>query len=220
MSEPSPAAQTFVAPPVPSWVEGDPQKQSKEDRRKAGKRNADIVKKANKSRTRYDFVLYGDSITQVVGDKYMDIWNKYFGGMKSAPLGISGDTVEELSWRLVYGKERFAVDPKVAAFLIGINNIKGARNDPAEKMEFLMPWIRAAWPTSRLILVGILPNAFVSVKEANKKYEKLSKKYGFEYTSCGSQMNPKDKKLFGDGTHPAPDGYHVLYSCLRDLVRK
>lgn len=210
----------FVAPKPPSWVKGDPQKNRRESVRAAGKRNADIVQSANKSRTKYDFVLYGDSITQFVGDKYMDIWNKYFGDMKSAPLGIGGDTVEELSWRLVYGKEKFSVDPKTVAILIGINNIKSAKNDPAEFMEFLMPWLRATWPTTRFILLNILPNAFVSVKEANRKYEKLSQKYGFEYVTCGSTLDPNDKKLFKDGTHPAPDGYHAIYSCLRDRVRK
>lgn len=209
-------------PAPPSWVKGDPALEKKADRRAAGARNAKLVTEANKSKTRYDFVLYGDSITQFVADKNMDIWNKYFGGMKSAPLGVSGNTVEEVSWRVALGKERFAVSPKCVAILIGINNLKWSKTapDPAEKLDaFLLPYMRAVWPDSKILLLGVLPNKFVDVNPTNAKYKKIAEKHGVQYVSCGSDMVPTNTKDFKDGTHPAPDGYHKLYSCLKPLVQ-
>lgn len=223
-STPAPVASlpalttALTAPPVPDWVKGDPLKSSSAKRIKAATRNAQVVADANRAKTRYDFVLYGDSITQFVADKYMDIWKQYFGHLKSAPLGIGGNTVEELSWRLVRGKERFDRPPRVVGILIGINNLKWAKNDPAEKLDFLLPWLRATWPDTKVILLNVLPNATVKVGPTNAKYKRLAEKYGVQFATCGADINPTDTSQLKDGTHPAPAGYHKVYSCLRPLV--
>ena len=136
------SVQTIKIPKPPAWVQGDPEKSPVLARRIAGTRNANIVQTANKKKQKFDFVLYGDSITMIAADKHMDVWNKYFGqnGMKSAPLGIGGDTVQKLSWRIALGKERFVIPPKVVGLLIGINNQGVDNTNPAAKLyQFLLP---------------------------------------------------------------------------------
>lgn len=218
----APLPPKVITPPKPpSWVKGDPALEKKADRRAAGARNAKLVTEANKSKTRYDFVLFGDSITQFVADKNMDIWNKHFGTLKkSAPLGVSGNTVEELSWRVALGKERFAVSPKCVALLIGINNVKNPGvPEPSEKLDtFLLPYMRAVWPESKIILLGLMPNKFVDVSPTNARYKKIAEKHGVQYALCGTDMVATNTKDFKDGTHPATDGYHKFYSCLKPLV--
>jgi hypothetical protein len=183
-------ATQFTTPPSPpSWVQGDPEKSPVFFRRRAGTRNAGIVQSANKKREQYGFVLYGDSITMIAADDHMDVWNKYFGknGMKSAPLGIGGDTVQKLSWRVALGKERLAVPPKVVGLLIGINNQGADNTNPASMLHnFLLPYLKAVYPTSKFILIGLLPNTLGTARDklrinANANYKLLAKKF---YNRC------------------------------------
>ena len=217
--QPATRAPPRKAPAVPAWVRGDPFKEKSTSRRAAAARNAKIVESANATGTRYDFVLYGDSITQYVGDKHMDVWKKYFGHLVAAPLGIGGNTVEELSYRVALGREGFAVGPRVVGILIGINNINHAKNDPSEKLDqFLLPHLRATWPDSRVLLLGILPSTRAEVKPYNAKYKRIAEKHGAQYVSCGATLDPADTRFFPDGTHPSAAGYHAVYPCLRRAV--
>ena len=220
-----PSVPTNIPKP-PAWVQGDPEKSPVFARRKAGARNANIVQTANKKKERYDFVLYGDSITMIAADSHMDVWNKYFGenGMKSAPLGIGGDTVQNLSWRVALGKERFAIPPKVVGLLIGINNQGADNTDPAAKLyQFLLPYLKAVYPTSKFILIGLLPNNLGAARnavrvKANANYRLLANKFGMQYVDISKGLVPSDKKQFFDGTHPTGAGYEILYSNLQPYV--
>lgn len=49
----------------------------------------------------YDFIMYGDSITAHMGENWKGVWDDFFGGLKSAPLGILGNNVEEFAWRVM-----------------------------------------------------------------------------------------------------------------------
>ena len=217
---------TTAIPNIPSWVQGDPEKSPVFFRRRAGKRNADIVQSANKKNEQYDFVLYGDSITMIAADKHMDVWNKYFGqnGMKSAPLGVGGDTVQKLAWRIARGKERFDIPPKVVGLLIGINNHGVDNTDPVALLyKFLLPYLKAIYPTTKFLLIGLLPNTIGGDRiqrrlTANAKYKLLAKKFGMQYIDISKGLVPSDKTQFFDGIHPTGGGYEILYSNLQPYV--
>lgn len=215
-----PAAAPATLPSVPSWVRGDPSKEIAK-RQKAGARNAEVVKAANRTGVRYDFVMYGDSITQNVADKYGAIWKQYFGGLVSAALGVGGNTVEELSWRVARGPEKFSKAPKVVALLIGINNLNYTSTDPSQRLdEFLLPWMRATWPESTIMLLGMLPNSRSDVRPFNSRYSSVAKKHGVVFLDCGGDLDPKNPRHFTDGTHPAADGYRRIFGCLSTAVKK
>lgn len=55
----------------------------------------------------------GDSLTVNLQSKYPQTWDEWFGQYDAAPLGVSASTVEELAWRIMSGRERFDVGPKV-----------------------------------------------------------------------------------------------------------
>lgn len=202
------SAPVSVPLAVPSWVRGDPSLEKSPKRRAAGARNAGIVRKANADGVRYDFVLYGDSITQNVADRYMDVWNSHF--RNGVPLGVGGNTVEELSWRLIKGAERFTRGPKTVGLLVGINNLKWTRSDPAEKLEFLVPWIRQTWPDTKVLLIGLF-NKTTDVRPTNDKYKALAERHGATFVSCPVTDLP-------DGTHPGANGYRQLFGCLKKYV--
>lgn len=77
--------------------------------------NQAAVAAANAQGLQLDFVLYGDSITSALQDKYSAVWFQHFGALRSAPLGVPASTVEELVWRILAGGERLAVPPKARA---------------------------------------------------------------------------------------------------------
>ena len=237
----SPPVPPATIPTPPEWVQGDPEKSPVPVRCRAGARNARIVQTANTNNERYDFVLYGDSITMIAADSYMDVWNKYFGqnGMKSAPLGVGGDTVQKLSWRVSLGKEKFAIPPKVVGLLIGINNIGLESSDPAKYLDnFLLPYLKAVYPTSQILLISLLPQIYWATKEkenmriaANnnymmlvkkyRTYSALTKKYNMHYIDISKgrgRLNPADTKQLYDGLHPTAAGYEIIYSNLRPYV--
>ncbi len=220
LAVPQPAPAPQRAPPaVPAWVRGDPFKERNASRREGAARNAKIVESANATGEVYDFVLYGDSITQFVGDRHMDVWNKHFGHLRSAPLGIGGNTVEELSYRVALGRERFKVGPRVVGLLIGINNVNHTTQDPSERLDqFLLPYLRAIWPGSRILLMGMLPCSRADVTPYNARYARVAKKHGVRYVACGSALDPADKRYFHDGVHPTAQGYREIYPCLRRAV--
>ena len=79
-----------------------------------------------------------------------DTWQSHFGDLAALPLGVSGSTVEMLAWRLAVGGERPEPPPRVAALLIGINNLYKDVSDPAVPLEWLVRWLRAAWPYTQV----------------------------------------------------------------------
>lgn len=178
--------------------------------------NKALVDLANKTGTQYDFVLYGDSITQRIAPAD---WRSFFGSYRSAHLGVGGTTVEELAWRLMLGGEKFAKPPRLVAVLIGINNLKhGRRELPKDRLEYLLRWVQGTHPGSRISLLSLLPNAVVDVFPTNAVYAAIARHLGVAFVDCTVGLDAKNKAHFGDGTHPSQQGYRRLFECLSKHV--
>lgn len=106
------ADQPAALPPLPDWAQQ--LDRPGESRRESLDFNRQAVMDANQERRRLDFVLWGDSITAALQFKFPQTWDKWFGEYDALPLGVSASTVEELTWRIMGGRERFALGPKVS----------------------------------------------------------------------------------------------------------
>ena len=72
------------------------------------------------------------------------------------------------------------------------------------------------WCVAAIVVLGLLPNAYVDVGPTNKKYAELAKRRGVTFLDCASRgMNPNDKTLFKDGTHPTAAGHELIMRCLK-----
>ena len=73
-----------------------------------------------------DLLLHGDSITDwwVQGDANKAMFDKYFGGMRTANFAVAGDTTQGVLWGLSNGEGQ-GFQPKAIMLMIGTNNSGG-----------------------------------------------------------------------------------------------
>lgn len=199
--------------PVPSWA--DPVSLRPTERERTKKLTADL----NAAGTRVDFVLYGDSITAFhLNDP--SVLKKYWGS-NAVALGVPSDTFENLAHRLMSGDEKLAKDPKCIAIMIGINNILLGKGNPTERMPDFLQWLKKVHPTSKIVLLALLPTARPAaqgkVAPANASYKQTAASLGVQYVECGLNLSTSGP-LMPDGLHPSREGHDVIHSCLRRAI--
>jgi len=142
-------------------------------------KNIDNVKAAGG----IDIALIGDSITQgwgggFDGTPFNAAWQKQFGGLKAVNLGIGGDRMEHILWRLDHGALDGAA-PKVIVLKIGVNNapLIKANGVPVETaaqgIKLCVENLRLRCPQSQIIVVKILP-AFDPGKEVGATVKEIN----------------------------------------------
>jgi platelet-activating factor acetylhydrolase IB subunit beta/gamma len=141
------------------------------------------IEKVRAMRDGLDIALIGDSITQGWGGAwdgapFNSAWNKHFGDQKTVNLGIGGDRMENILWRLDHG----ALDgtsPKVIVLMIGVNNapLVHANGVPAsaaaQGIKLCVENLRLRCPQSQIVLVKILP-AFDPAKEVGARIREMN----------------------------------------------
>ena len=130
-----------------------------------------------------DVALIGDSITQgwgggFDGTPFNTAWQKYFSGLKAVNLGIGGDRIEHILWRLDHGALDGA-SPKVIVLKIGVNNAPLIQGNgvpvsaAAHGIRLCVENLRLRCPQSQIIVVKILP-AFDPSKEVGAKVREVN----------------------------------------------
>lgn len=185
-------------------------------------RNRNLVANANRRRAAFDFVLYGDSITAFLG-RDPETWRKHFRPKHSAVLGVGGDAIEHLAGRMLT-TERLSVPPKAAAFRIGINNFlrNGQTVDQmAALMDQFLPLAKRLLPGTRLYLLALLRTTRnVDTASANTRLQALARKHGFGWLTCGTSLDPMDRRVFSDGLHPTAAGHDMILTCLKASIHR
>lgn len=92
-------------------------------------------------------------------------------------------------------------------------------------MDWLMTWMHANYPTSKLGLMALLPNgnATVTVDQsaANAAYAQIAARHSALFVDCAaSGYDPSILAHSKDGTHPAPAGNKLVLECLKTAVGK
>jgi lysophospholipase L1-like esterase len=107
-----------------------------------------------------DVLFIGDSITEGWAMAGREVWNREFAPLKSANFGISGDSTENVLWRLMNGEIGGAMRPKVVVLMIGTNNT-GYRMDSPEDIAAgvgaILRQLKEKCPFARVLLLGIFP---------------------------------------------------------------
>jgi len=188
-----------------------------------------------------DIALIGDSITQGWGGGWDGAplnaaWQKHFSDKKTVNLGIGGDRMEHLLWRLDHGALDNA-SPKVIVLMIGVNNapLVQANGVPvtaaAHGIKLCLENLRLRCPQSQIVLVKILP-AFDPSKEVGKQVVNINAL--LDTLKLDADANIRVLDLWSDFTnaegtlkselysdkhlHLGPAGYEVFAAKLKPVV--
>jgi lysophospholipase L1-like esterase len=186
----------------------------------------------------FDILFLGDSIT--------DLWNaeadpqgnpggkrvfdKYFGDMKVATFGISGDTTQGVLWRLQNGESK-GHKPKAVMLMLGTNNTGGSSGaEIAEGLGAIVLQLRNDFPDSKIMLLAIFPRGSgpndsnrKKCEEANKIIAKLHDGKHVFFMNINDKFLNEQGGLIGfrttDNLHPNGEGYEIWASAVAPTLK-
>jgi len=187
---------------------------------------------------KYPIVFLGDSMMERWLTTGKSHWKNTFS--KCANLGVGGDGVEHLLYRLTTGSDTVRTDEfkgildvittDLILLMIGTNNLE--KNSPDEILEGIINIIRiilektssGSFISSKLIVFG-LPDRTDRPKETISELNLKLKGYindmnnpRVSYSFFGDYVN-YDDKFFDDSVHLSYLGYDVWYDHLKELLK-
>lgn len=197
---------------------------------------------------RLDFVLYGDSIVSFHfgytisknNPATPSLWKKHFGSLNAVPMGIPGDQIGQVVWRLQRGGEKPAVDPKVIGLLIGVNDVIRFGEDKTKprtpsteaRMETLLNYIRTSMPGTAVLLCGLTPmtnQTLLKDRHAlNESYKSLAARFASQgmrirFLDCSSSFTSADGTpisagYLSDTLHLTAKAHDIVLTAMRAAV--
>ncbi|HUA57161.1 MAG TPA: GDSL-type esterase/lipase family protein [Verrucomicrobiae bacterium] len=184
-----------------------------------------------------DLLLEGDSITDwwVQGEANKAMFEKYFGGMKTANFAIAGDTTQGVLWGLKNGEGQ-GFQPKAIMLMIGTNNTGGTDNagtataaEIAEGVGAVVQELRTDFPAARILLLAIFPRGLPGdsvrdkIAHINGIIAKLDDQRHVFYLDIGARfLDEKGYFLPGafrpDNLHPEAKGYDLWGAAVKDKL--
>ncbi|MEO7190003.1 MAG: GDSL-type esterase/lipase family protein [Vicinamibacterales bacterium] len=182
-----------------------------------------------------DLLLDGDSITDfwVQNDEQKQVFDKYFGKIRTANFAISGDTTQGVLWGLHNGEGQ-GFQPKAIMLMIGTNNGTHTAPEVAEGVGAVVLEMRRDFPDAKILLLAIFPRSVPGdpvrdkIAEVNRLISKLDDKRHIFYMDIGSKfLDSSGVFLPGtfrpDNLHPLAPGYEIwgqaVQSKLADLMK-
>jgi lysophospholipase L1-like esterase len=184
-----------------------------------------------------DLLFMGDSITDfwrnsggegVVNPPLAGkaVFEKYYGAMKVANFGISGDTTQGVLYRLRDGEGQ-GIQPKAIMLMIGTNNAANCSSaEIAEGVGAVVAEMRQDFPNAKILLLAIFPRANPddalrkTVADVNPIIAKLHDGKNVFYLDIGAKFLdatgaiPND--IMPDKLHPTEKGYEIWAEAVKE----
>jgi lysophospholipase L1-like esterase len=175
-----------------------------------------------------ELVFLGDSITARWPPELLEA---RFGAKKPVNLGIGGDWIQNVRWRIEQGVFE-QVKPRLVVLLIGTNNISGGFT-PEEIISGIKGVVEALnqkSPASKILLVGILPRgesiknnaAYEKILLINQGYARIADGQKIRFVDVGDKLIEKDgslsKEMFPDRLHISAKAYPILADALAAYI--
>lgn len=191
-----------------------------------------------------DLLFMGDSITDFwrnVGPADVvnppragkAVFDKYYGAIKTANFGISGDTTQGVLYRLRDGEGQ-GFQPKAIMLMIGTNNAAPCTSaEIAEGVGAVVMELRKDFPAAKILLLGIFPRANPgdalrkTVLDVNPIIAKLHDGKNVFYLDIGAKFLDAEgmltAEIMPDKLHPTEKGYEIwaeaVKAPLADLMK-
>ena len=178
-----------------------------------------------------DLLLHGDSITDwwVQGDENKAMFEKYFGGMKTANFAIAGDTTQGVLWGLRNGEGQ-GFQPKAVMLMIGTNNTGSfSGSEIAEGVGAIVLELRRDFADAKILLLAIFPRSVPGdpvrdrIAEVNRIIAKLDDQKHVFFLDIGSRF--LDEKGYflaetfrADNLHPVARGYDIWGAAVKEKL--
>jgi lysophospholipase L1-like esterase len=178
-----------------------------------------------------DLLLHGDSITDwwVQGDANKAMFDKYFGGIRTANFAIAGDTTQGVLWGLKNGEGQ-GFQPKAVMLMIGTNNT-GSSTAPeiAEGIGAVVLELRQDFPQAKILLLAVFPRNVPGdpvrdkIADINRIIARLGDEQRVFYMDIGPKFLGADGYFLPDAfrpdnLHPQAKGYEIWGEAVRDKL--
>jgi len=184
-----------------------------------------------------DLLLDGDSITDwwVQNDENRAMFNKYFGGFKTANFAIAGDTTQGLLWGLKNGEGQ-GFQPKAIMLMIGTNNTGGSDNagtmtaaEIAEGIGAVVQEMRTDFPDAKILLLAVFPRGVPGdsvrgkIAEINRIVSRLDDQRHIFYMDIGANFLDQNGYFLPDtfrpdNLHPVAKGYDIWGAAVKNKI--
>ena len=197
----------------------------------------------NKHNANVEIAKQGDMEVLFMGDSITDFWrnangafagkpvfDKYYGEMKVANFGISGDTTQGVLYRLQNGEGQ-GFKPKAIMLMIGTNNTgRNSAPEIAEGIGAVVLEMRKDFPDAKILLLGIFPRSRAddpvraTIAEINQRIAKLDDGKHVFYLDIGAKFLddqgniPRD--IMSDALHPSAKGYEIWAEAVKAPLAK
>jgi lysophospholipase L1-like esterase len=178
-----------------------------------------------------DLLLHGDSITDwwVQGDANKAVFEKYFGGIRTANFAIAGDTTQGVLWGLKNGEGQ-GFQPKTVMLMIGTNNTgSNTAAEIAEGIGAVVLELRQDFPRAKILLLAIFPRSGPGdpVRDKIAEVNRISARLGDEQHVFYLDIGPKFLDATGqflpdafrpDNLHPQAKGYEIWGEAVKEKL--
>ena len=188
-----------------------------------------------------EYVVFGDSITHRWGGEPSGdnralgtgkaAWDSLFSSHAVTNMGFGSDYVDNAYYRLQLG-ELDGISPRVIIVLLGTNNLGHRKDTPqacADNIRAFVRLVRRKCPSSKILLLGVLPrkekNLAEPVKQTNRLLAELHNGKDIFFADPGKALLSADgaspqNEFMKDVVHPNARGYEVLEKELAVLLKK
>jgi beta-glucosidase len=171
-------------------------------------------------------LFLGDSITDGWPKTGEYTWLK-FTPYNPANFGISGETTEQVLWRITNG-ELEGIDPKAVVIMIGTNNLGHFADEKPEwvaaGIKKIIDTVKAKLPNTKILLLAVFPRADKS-SELRARVDAINKIIsGYADGKTVTFLDISSKFLDANGEipadvmpdklHPNAKGYQIWYDAM------
>jgi lysophospholipase L1-like esterase len=178
-----------------------------------------------------DILFVGDSITESWTsapwggvNRGSAIWDKVYAPRNALNFGAGADRTQHVLYRLDTMDVK-DLKPKVTVVMIGTNNNIDTAPDIAAGVKAVLSKLETMYPTTKIILVSILPSARSAelMAQANDLIKNFADNQTVYYLDLAAKMPPVGDSWVGlgpDKLHPTDVGYQLWADSMEPLLTK
>ena len=188
-----------------------------------------------------DLLFVGDSIThfwegtiyptdsEPHGTAGQAVWDEYYGQRNAVNIGIAGDRIEHILWRLDHGNID-GISPRLIVLLAGTNNAKdNTAEEIADGIVAIIGKLQLKLPDSNILLLSIFPRGEqpndlrkILAKASETAAARMADRDKVYYMDIAANFLSNDgilsPDIMPDALHPNEQGYRIWAESIEPIV--